>query len=88
VADISSITDRPTALVSAPSKHRSTTEIAKRNGEPLRRVGRPDRSKLGFVERVITTALHAPEDDSRDWEAVDAWVADIAAAVTLMGRPG
>jgi hypothetical protein len=88
VADISSITDRPTALVSAPSKHRSTTEIAKRNGEPLRRVGRPDRSKLGFVERVITTALHAPEDDSRDCEAVDAWVADIAAAVTLMGRPG
>ncbi|MCB0999594.1 MAG: hypothetical protein KDB40_09885 [Acidimicrobiales bacterium] len=40
--------------------------------------GRLDRPTLGFAERAIVAAVHAPEGDYRDWEAIEAWATDIA----------
>ncbi|HKA69886.1 MAG TPA: flavodoxin domain-containing protein [Actinomycetes bacterium] len=40
--------------------------------------GRLDSSQLGFAERAIVTALHAPEGDYRDWGEIRAWAAGIA----------
>jgi menaquinone-dependent protoporphyrinogen oxidase len=47
--------------------------------------GRIDRSRLGFAERAIVRALHVPDGDFRDWEAIDAFAGEIAAA--LAERP-
>jgi hypothetical protein len=40
------------------------------------------RDRLGFAERAVVAALHAPYGDFRDWDAIEAWAADIAAAPT------
>ncbi len=40
--------------------------------------GKLDKSVLGFAERAIVAAVRAPEGDFRDWEAIEAWAADIA----------
>ena len=40
--------------------------------------GRLDRSQLGFAERAIVTALHAPEGDYRDWRQIHDWATGIA----------
>jgi menaquinone-dependent protoporphyrinogen oxidase len=34
--------------------------------------------KLSFPERMVLKAVHAPEGDYRDWQAIDAWAASIA----------
>jgi menaquinone-dependent protoporphyrinogen oxidase len=44
--------------------------------------GRVDRGLLGFRERAVMTAVRAQEGDFRDWDAVGAWAAEIAAALT------
>ena len=44
--------------------------------------GMLERSRLGFAERAIVRALHAPEGDFRDWEAIEGWAAEIAAELT------
>jgi menaquinone-dependent protoporphyrinogen oxidase len=44
--------------------------------------GRLDRSTLGFVERTVSRAVHAPEGDFRDWVEVRAWADHIAAELT------
>jgi len=44
--------------------------------------GRLDKSRLTFGERAMVTAMRAPLGDFRDWDAVDAWAAEIAAAVS------
>jgi len=52
--------------------------------------GRIDRRQLGFAERTIVRAVHAAEGDFRDWPAVRAWAAEIAAelqADTAAGAP-
>jgi menaquinone-dependent protoporphyrinogen oxidase len=41
--------------------------------------GRLERSRLKLRERAIVSALHAPEGDFRDWEAINAFAAEIAA---------
>ena len=41
--------------------------------------GKLDRATLGLRERAIVRALHAPEGDFRDWDAVTAYADDIAA---------
>jgi menaquinone-dependent protoporphyrinogen oxidase len=41
--------------------------------------GKLDRSVLSRVERMMTRALHAPEGDFRDWDAIRAWANGIAA---------
>lgn len=43
--------------------------------------GKLDKSKLGFGERAIVTALRAPEGDFRDWDDIAAWGEDIATAL-------
>ena len=45
--------------------------------------GRLQKAGLGFAERAIVLALRAPEGDFRDWDAISAWTAEIAA--TLRG---
>lgn len=43
--------------------------------------GRLDRGGLGFGERLIARAVHAPEGDFRDWDAIRGWAREIAAAL-------
>ncbi len=40
--------------------------------------GRLDKGRLGFGERAIVAAFHAPEGDFRDWEVIEAWAEAIA----------
>ena len=40
-----------------------------------------DMDKLNFAERMIVKSLKAPTGDFRDWDVIDAWAADIAAAL-------
>lgn len=47
--------------------------------------GELDRHKLGVVERSVVRAVHAPEGDFRDWDALEAWAAQIAAALHAEG---
>ncbi len=43
--------------------------------------GQVDRSKLGLGEKVILTAVRAPEGDFRPWDEIRAWAGEIAAAL-------
>jgi menaquinone-dependent protoporphyrinogen oxidase len=40
------------------------------------------RDRLGFAERAVVAALYAPYGDFRDWDAIDAWAANIATSMT------
>ena len=40
--------------------------------------GRLDMRRLHFAERAIARTIHAPEGDSRDWDAVDRFAGEIA----------
>ena len=40
--------------------------------------GQVDRSKLGLGEKVILTAVRAPEGDFRPWDEIRAWAGEIA----------
>lgn len=40
--------------------------------------GKIDKENLGFGERAILIAVHAPEGDFRDWAAIESWAAGIA----------
>ena len=44
--------------------------------------GRIDRGRLGLGEKVITSALRAPEGDFRPWTDVRAWAEGVARALT------
>lgn len=41
--------------------------------------GRINRHLLGFAEKAMVIALRVPDGDFRDWDAIDAWAAHIAA---------
>ena len=41
-----------------------------------------DKDRLGFGERAIVRVVRAEEGDYRPWPEIDAWVAEIAAALT------
>ncbi len=43
--------------------------------------GRLDRSQLSRAERLLASAVRAPEGDYRDWEEVDDWAGTIADAL-------
>jgi menaquinone-dependent protoporphyrinogen oxidase len=43
--------------------------------------GRLDMKQLHFAERAVARTIHAPEGDSRDWDAVDRFTGEIAEAV-------
>ncbi len=49
--------------------------------------GALDRSQLSFPERAIARAVHAPEGDYRDWDAIPDWAASIAAALHDLVQP-
>jgi menaquinone-dependent protoporphyrinogen oxidase len=40
--------------------------------------GRLDRHRLGFGEKAVVLALRVADGDFRDWDAIDAWSAQIA----------
>jgi menaquinone-dependent protoporphyrinogen oxidase len=44
--------------------------------------GRLERASLGFAERAAAMAVHAPDGDSRDWDAIDAFAGEIAAELS------
>lgn len=44
--------------------------------------GKLDREVLGRMERVLVTALRAPQGDFRDWSAIRAWARSIAAELS------
>ncbi|MEX1106738.1 MAG: flavodoxin domain-containing protein [Ilumatobacteraceae bacterium] len=46
--------------------------------------GRLDRQVLGFAERAIMHAVHAPEGDFRDWDVIKAWARDIRATLSAV----
>jgi menaquinone-dependent protoporphyrinogen oxidase len=48
--------------------------------------GRLDRSLLSRRERLIVNAVHAPEGDYRDWQAVKGWATAIAAELQSGSR--
>jgi len=41
--------------------------------------GRLESHDLGFAEKLIIKAVRAPSGDYRDWPAIEAWAAEIAA---------
>jgi len=41
--------------------------------------GALDHNRLSFAERMVLKAVRAPEGDFRDWQAIEAWAASIAA---------
>lgn len=43
--------------------------------------GRLDPARLAFGERAMATAMRAPVGDFRDWDAIRAWAAGVAAAL-------
>jgi menaquinone-dependent protoporphyrinogen oxidase len=40
--------------------------------------GKLDKKQLGFGERAMVRAVHAPDGDFRDWDAIDEFAAEIA----------
>ena len=48
--------------------------------------GRLERSSLGFAERATAKAVHAPEGDCRDWDAIDAFAGEIASRLLAAGE--
>ncbi|MBI2765652.1 MAG: flavodoxin domain-containing protein [Chloroflexi bacterium] len=47
--------------------------------------GALERRRLNFADKAISMALHAPEGDFRDWDAIRGWAESIAA--TLVAIP-
>ena len=43
--------------------------------------GQVDRSRLGLGEKVLLTAVRAPEGDFRPWDEIRAWASGIAVAL-------
>ena len=43
--------------------------------------GRLDMKDLHFTERAMARSIHAPDGDSRDWDAIDRFAAEIADAL-------
>ncbi|HKX75570.1 MAG TPA: flavodoxin domain-containing protein [Acidimicrobiia bacterium] len=50
--------------------------------------GKLDKAKLGFAERAIVTALHAPYGDFRSWNDIEAWAEEIASALAELPVSG
>ena len=48
-------------------------------------VGKLDKSELGFMEKLATKVVKAPEGDFRDWEAIRAWAREIATMLASSG---
>lgn len=51
-------------------------------------VGKLDPHALGFGERLVARAVHAPVGDFRDWQEVAGWARSIAARLAPAPVPG
>lgn len=49
--------------------------------------GRIDETQLGFIERSMIHALHAETGDFRDWDAIDAYAAQLATEMATISVP-
>jgi menaquinone-dependent protoporphyrinogen oxidase len=49
--------------------------------------GALEKHRLGWGERAMVAALRAPEGDFRDWDAIEAWAGEIAAALSSPPAP-
>lgn len=49
--------------------------------------GRLDKGRLGIGERLLVGAVHAPEGDFRDPEAITAWAGEIAGELSRAAVP-
>jgi len=58
---------------------RLVTELAAHEHRTF--AGRVNAAELGWVERTITRMVKAPDGDFRDWPAIRAWSAEIAASL-------
>jgi menaquinone-dependent protoporphyrinogen oxidase len=60
-------------------------ELAERTNALGHRVfaGALDRSRLGIVEKVVASAVRAPEGDFRDWVEIRHWAQEIAREIQL-----
>jgi menaquinone-dependent protoporphyrinogen oxidase len=47
--------------------------------------GRLDRNRLGIGEKLVVSAVRAPDGDFRDWEALKSWAREIAAELKAAG---
>ena len=50
--------------------------------------GKLDKRSLGLAERLMVRAVHAPEGDFRDWEAVHEWARSIASSLAPVQSHG
>jgi menaquinone-dependent protoporphyrinogen oxidase len=64
---------------SADAEHLS--DVARARGHRVF-PGRLERASLGFAERAAAKAVHAPEGDCRDWDAIDAFAGEIASELS------
>ena len=66
-----------------PDPPHDAAPIAALTGAREHRVfpGRLDKSRLGFGERAMVTAMRAPLGDFRDWAEIAAWADEIGTAV-------
>jgi menaquinone-dependent protoporphyrinogen oxidase len=66
-----------------PGEPDGVAELAEAIGarERVLFTGKLNLQALGFVDRVIVQAIHAPEGDFRDWSAIRNWARGIAASL-------
>ena len=60
-----------------------TADLVERTGAHAHQsfTGRLERGSLEFGERLIATAVRAPQGDFRDWEAIRDWARQVAVAL-------
>jgi menaquinone-dependent protoporphyrinogen oxidase len=87
------LSDRPVWLFSsgplgdrdpdADDEPKDVIELAQAIGPRDHRVffGALVHDRMGLAERLVMKAVHAPEGDFRDWEAIEAWAESIADAL-------
>jgi menaquinone-dependent protoporphyrinogen oxidase len=70
----------PPGRLVPPEGPADITELVRLTGAREHRVlaGRLDRERLGFAERAAVKAVHAPEGDCRDWDAIGGFASEIA----------
>ena len=48
--------------------------------------GRLDNEDLSLGARIVTRAVHAPEGDFRDWDAIRGWARGLASSLLVVGE--
>ncbi len=68
-----------------PAGVRSIIELVRPRGHRVFG-GRIDPSEMHLAEKAILKLVRAPSGDFRDWTAIDAWAAEIAATLAAEAR--